>query len=259
MQFIFITITLMLLVFLTFFVKTPKASLPLISIYIIYIISFLLKDSSHTSVNKNIMAVNDGEIMKIENENINEVQIATTKITDNKNDNILIEKNIIKEKKKVTKIENNKQLVLKNKPKNKNSEKISSLKDKNKKSNSLKKKKEISNGYLSVKDIKICKYIKQRTPVGSDVVFTNNVDSLYCYTKIQNTGKKTEIKHIWYYEGQIMTQVRYNAKKSSNYRSWTKKTILPNQIGFWRVDIQDNNGTIIATKGFEIKKVQNNY
>ena len=205
------------------------------------------------------MAVNDGEIMKIENENINEVQIATTKITDNKNDNILIEKNIIKEKKKVTKIENNKQLVLKNKPKNKNSEKISSLKDKNKKSNSLKKKKEISNGYLSVKDIKICKYIKQRTPVGSDVVFTNNVDSLYCYTKIQNTGKKTEIKHIWYYEGQIMTQVRYNAKKSSNYRSWTKKTILPNQIGFWRVDIQDNNGTIIATKGFEIKKVQNNY
>ena len=52
-----------------------------------------------------------------------------------------------------------------------------------------------------------------------------------------------------------MTQVRYNVRKSNIYRSWTKKTILPNQIGQWRVDVLDNNGTIIGSKKFEIKKV----
>ena len=108
-------------------------------------------------------------------------------------------------------------------------------------------------GTLTVKDIKICKKIYKRTPVGADDIFTNNVDSLYCYTRIQNTGSKKEIKHIWYFENQIMTQVRYNVRKSNIYRSWTKKTILPYQIGKWRVDIHDNHGTIIGSKEFQIK------
>ena len=110
---------------------------------------------------------------------------------------------------------------------------------------------------LKVKDIKICKGIYKRTPVGADVVFTNNVDSLYCYTRIQNTGAKKEVKHVWYYEDQIMTQVRYNVKKSNIYRSWTKKTILSQQVGRWRVDVQDPDGTIIGSKKFEIKNISN--
>ena len=110
---------------------------------------------------------------------------------------------------------------------------------------------------MTVKDIKICKKIYKRTPVGADEIFTNNVDSLYCYTRIQNTGSKKEVKHVWYYEDQIMTQVRYNVKKSNIYRSWTKKTILPNQIGKWRVDIHDKEGTIIGSKEFQIQNKTN--
>ena len=113
----------------------------------------------------------------------------------------------------------------------------------------------IKNLPLVVKDIKICKSIYKRTPVGSDLIFTSNVDSLYCYTRIQNPGQKREVKHIWYFKDQMMTQVRYNVRKSNIYRSWTKKTILPNQIGEWRVDIQDNNGTIIGSKSFKIKNI----
>ena len=130
------------------------------------------------------------------------------------------------------------------------------VKEEIKSEKSVKKKPDIEkNISLIVQDIKICKSIYKRTPVGSDVVFTNNVDSLYCYTKIQNPGPKREVKHIWYYDNQMMTQVRYNVKKSNIYRSWTKNTILSNQIGRWRVDIQDNNGTIIGSKKFEIKSI----
>ena len=68
------------------------------------------------------------------------------------------------------------------------------------------------NNLLSLKDIKICKNIKNRNPIGIGEVFPNSVDSLYCFTKIENLGKKMEVRHVWYYENQIMTQVRYNVK-----------------------------------------------
>ena len=108
------------------------------------------------------------------------------------------------------------------------------------------------NNLITLKDIKICKNIKNRSPIGIGEVFPNSIDSLYCYTKIENLGKKMEVRHVWYYENQIMTQVRYNVKKSNVYRSWTKKTISSFQIGNWRVEVQDRNGTIIGSKRFKI-------
>ena len=84
--------------------------------------------------------------------------------------------------------------------------------------------------------------------------FSNDVDSLFCYTRIQNQGQKQEVKHVWYYEDQLMTQIRDNIKKSNIYRSWTRKTILPHQVGQWRVDIQDSSGKIIGSKEFQITR-----
>lgn len=55
-----------------------------------------------------------------------------------------------------------------------------------------------------------------------------------------------------------MTQVIYNVKKSNIYRSWTKKTISPNQIGEWRVDVINSEGTIIGSKKFEITSLSGN-
>jgi hypothetical protein len=105
---------------------------------------------------------------------------------------------------------------------------------------------------LRLRDIQICKNVVKRTPEGTDVYFNKDVDSLFCYTRIQNQGKKQEVKHVWYYEDQLMTQIRYNIKKSNIYRSWTRKTILPHQVGQWRVDIQDSSGKIIGSKEFQI-------
>ena len=100
--------------------------------------------------------------------------------------------------------------------------------------------------------------------IGIDIVDTSRIEEILlkygkkfesrCFTKIENLGKKMEVRHVWYYENQIMTQVRYNVKKSNVYRSWTKKTISSFQIGNWRVEVQDRNGTIIGTKRFKIKK-----
>ena len=229
----FVSITLSILVGITFYLKAPKASIPLLVIYLFFMIRNQLSDkpdkfnmdNQNLTIPKNEVIV-ENEInidLELKNRDV-EKPIEPKPLTFSSEPN-LIEKN------KVAKEEIKPKKSVKKKP---NIEKITSL---------------------IVQDIEICKSIKNRTPIGSDVVFTNNVDSLYCFTRIQNPGPKREVRHVWYYDNQMMTQVRYNVKKSNIYRSWTKKTILSNQIGNWRVDIQDNNGTIIGSKNFEIKSI----
>ena len=229
----FVSITLSILVGITFYLKAPKASIPLLVIYLIFIIRNQLSDEpDKLNMDNQNLTIPENEVI-VENENNIDLELKNSDVekpikpkplTFNSEPN-LIEKN------KVAKKEIKPKKSVKKKP---NIEKITSL---------------------IVQDIEICKSIKNRTPIGSDVVFTNNVDSLYCFTRIQNPGPKREVRHVWYYDNQMMTQVRYNVKKSNIYRSWTKKTILSNQIGNWRVDIQDNNGTIIGSKNFEIKSI----
>ena len=232
-QIFFVSITLSILVVIAFFLKVPKASIPLLVIYLIFIIRIQSSDESDR-LNKdyqNLTVSKNEEI--VENEHNIDLQL---------------------KKKEVEKPIEPKPLTFDTEPKLVEKNKVVKKEIKPKKS--LEKKANIEkNISLIVQDIKICKSINKRTPVGSDVVFTNNVDSLYCFTRIQNPGPKKEVKHIWYYDNQMMTQVRYNVKKSTIYRSWTKKTILSNQIGKWRVDIQDNNGIIIGSKNFEIKSI----
>ena len=232
-EIIFVSITLSILVGITFYLKVPKASLPLLVIYLV----FIIKNQSFNQLDKSKVDYQDLTISK------NEI------IVENEHNIDLNPKS-----KDVEKPIEPKPLTFDSKPKS--IEKVKVVKKEIKSETPVKKNKKIEkNTTLIVQDIKICKSIYKRTPVGSDVVFTNNVDSLYCYTRIQNPGPKREVKHIWYYDNQMMTQVRYNVKKSNIYRSWTKKTILSNQIGRWRVDIQDNNGTVIGSKNFEIKNI----
>ena len=230
---IFVSITFSILVGITFYLNVPKASMPLFVIYLIFIIRNQSSDEPDKSNMdyQNLNKSKNGVI--VENEHNIDLELKNKEV----------EKTI--EPKPLT-FDSEPNLIEKNKVVKKE---IKSKKSANEKLNI---EKDIS---LIVQDIKICKSIDKRNPVGSDIVFTNKVDSLYCFTRIQNPGPKREVKHIWYYDNQVMTQVRYNVKKSNIYRSWTKKTILSNQIGNWRVDIQDNNGTIIGSKNFEIKSI----
>lgn len=105
---------------------------------------------------------------------------------------------------------------------------------------------------LIIRDIAICKKIENRQPIGTDIYFTNFVDSLFCYTRIQNLGPKQEVRHNWYYKDKLIQPISYNVRRSNIYRSWTKKTILPHQIGVWRVDVLNKNNKILASKEFHI-------
>ena len=85
------------------------------------------------------------------------------------------------------------------------------------------KEKENQSGTLKLNEVMICRGVYKRNPIKPGFTFTNNVDSLFCYTKISNKGIKQEIKHLWYFEEKLITSVVYNNETSHNYRSWSKK------------------------------------
>ena len=229
--FILISLIMLVLVYVSFWLKMPQSSVPLFVIYIIFLISHFLSNNNDSDVR--FSSHSNSQIEKREQ--------------DNKNKTVFNSKS----EKSITP----KPLVFKSDTKKKVSYKKSE--EKKNKLETVKADDNKNKADLELKNIQICRNISQRNPIGADVVFMNDVDSLYCYTRIKNLGEKSEVKHVWYFEDNIMTQVRYNVKKSNIYRSWTKKTILPNQVGSWRVDVQDYNGKIIGSKKFQIKRPTN--
>jgi len=229
-EIIFITITLVLLAGVAYWMKIPQVIIPL---SIVYLLFMLLSEDLPKSSTK---------LRPIKK---------STNITEQKTENKL---NTNKESVKTT--IHPTPLTFDSGRKKQNLSKKSIENQPVKKPNTTKVQKKIKQDAkavsLRLRDIQICKNVVKRSPEGTDVYFNNNVDSLFCYTRIQNQGRKQEVKHVWYYENQLMTQIRYNIKKSNIYRSWTRKTIFPHQVGQWRVDIQDSAGNIIGSKEFQI-------
>jgi len=245
-ELLFITITLIILCVIAMKLKTPKVIIPLGIIYLVVLLYELLINL-------------DGEITENKKLVSTDKQSQPVQVLDERNPLFLKDK-IIQKDKIATNNTNVEGKPEKSKPKTQQIKKIEEKISNPTKIVNSEPEKELNNNLknfnnvLTLKEIKICKNIKNRKPIGTNVVFPSTVDSLYCFTTIKNIGRKAEVKHIWFYENQMMTQIRYNVKNSNTYRSWTKKTISTYQIGNWRVEVQDKNGTIIGSKRFEIKK-----
>ncbi len=247
---LFITLTLLILSTILVKIRSPKVIIPLAVIYVFFIFNKLStsnneKHSEDSVENNKIKIIQPKNNFKTDNLN------KTDQTQKQLNKDVRIEQKEIKDQKQL-----DIQLANKNEKKQTVKKEINTKVKKDEQKKVLKeiKEKQTFNNLLTLKEIKICRNIKNRNPVGIGEIFPSSVDSLYCFTKIENLGKKLEVRHVWFYENQIMTQVRYNVKKSNVYRSWTKKTISSFQIGNWRVEVQDRNGTIIGTKRFKIKK-----
>ena len=252
--FIPVTITFFTFLIIAYYLNVIRLSIPLIMIYFIYGFSYFIN-------NEKVEFADDGKIKKIDNENIsnynpkklhdtskttkgsiseiNNVAINPKPIVSSMPKPIIIDSNLVAQKKKDTNETNSKLLVIKDITEDKD--------DKNLKT------------ALKLNEIMICRGIYKRNPIKPGIKFINNVDSLFCYTKISNSGSKQEVKHIWYFENKQVTTVSYNIKTSYNYRSWSKKTIYPNQTGKWRVDVVSKLGDILGSRDFTVNSINTTY
>ena len=233
-DFIFITISLAALIGIAFWMQIPRASIPLGIIYMAFIL--LNMDSLDTQQGNDIILISDKKTN----------QSSKRKIDNLSKKHLLISEIIKPQPLIFDSGRTNKSLIIDEKTVDvPQVESVQNIKDTDEKKDE---------NSLELRDIQICKSIENRIPVGTALTFNNNVDTLYCYTRIKNTGIKQWVVHVWYYNNKMMNKINYNIKKSNIYRSWTRKTNFLNQVGQWRVEILDSKGRMIGSKKFKIIK-----
>ena len=250
--FIPVTITFFTFIIIAYYLNVIRLSIPIVMIYFIYCFSYFIN-------NEKIISGDEENINKIHNKNANINRIKKSNDTTKHTPESLVELNdypidpkpIVSSIPKPIVIDSN---LVSNNKKNINEEILKSSNI-----NNVIEKKDNKKATLKLNEIMICRGIYKRNPIKPGIKFINNVDSLFCYTKISNSGSKQEVKHIWYYENKEMTTVSYNIKTSYNYRSWSKKTIYPNQTGNWRVDVVSKIGDLLGSREFTINSINTTY
>lgn len=95
--------------------------------------------------------------------------------------------------------------------------------------------------------------VVDREPVNvfkADVRFNEFTDTMAFFSELKNLqGQK--VKHVWRYEDEVLASIELEVT-SPRYRTFSNKTILPEQIGNWRVDVVDEQGRLLAQKEFRI-------
>ncbi|MFA5517517.1 MAG: DUF2914 domain-containing protein, partial [Desulfuromonadales bacterium] len=80
-----------------------------------------------------------------------------------------------------------------------------------------------------------------------------NVDKIYCFTRLVGAEEDTTVTHVWYYGGEEMSRMTLPVR-SSDWRTWSSKNILPEWTGDWRVEVLSAEGKLLMTLPFVLTR-----
>jgi hypothetical protein len=104
---------------------------------------------------------------------------------------------------------------------------------------------------LALAEIAICTGIEDRQPVGAGTVFSNDLEKIYCFTKIVGATDTTSVNHVWYMGDTQLASVNLLIK-SASWRTWSSKTIGMS-LGKGHVEIVTEGGDVLGKAEFEIQ------
>ena len=104
-------------------------------------------------------------------------------------------------------------------------------------------------------EIQVCTSVEDRVAVGAGDVFGTDVEQVCLWSKILGATDETTVKHVWFYDGKEMASVELPVR-SASWRTWSRKTILPEWTGDWEVKVVDADGSVIASTSFKMMKAQ---
>jgi len=103
---------------------------------------------------------------------------------------------------------------------------------------------------LVLEEIHICSAVEDRQPSGVGTVFPDDLDKLYCFTKIGGAEDTTYVTHVWYFGNDEIARVKLPIK-SNPWRTWSSKK-LNMGLGNGHVEIVSESGDILGKAEFEI-------
>jgi hypothetical protein len=105
---------------------------------------------------------------------------------------------------------------------------------------------------ISVAQAVVCQDVVDRMPVGSSDVIPAGAERVFCYTRIVGAKEETEITHNWYYQGALKASVVLPVR-TSEWRTWSSKTLLPEWTGEWMVEVLSEDGTPLESLIFFVQ------
>jgi hypothetical protein len=107
---------------------------------------------------------------------------------------------------------------------------------------------------LTLEDIQICTAVEDRQPVGAGTVFPDNLEKIYCFTKIVGATDTISIYHVWYMGDKEVSKVSLPIK-ASPWRTWSSKLVNMG-LGKGRVEILTEGGELLGKTEFEIQAAE---
>lgn len=105
---------------------------------------------------------------------------------------------------------------------------------------------------IQVKDAVVCQEVVDRSPVGSGDVFSKDIEKVYCFARVVGMQGQGHVTYNWYFKGALKASVDLPVR-SSNWRTWSSKTMTPEWAGEWMVEILSEQGTPLQSILFFIQ------
>ena len=107
---------------------------------------------------------------------------------------------------------------------------------------------------LVLEEIHICTAVENRQPSCVGTVFPDDLDKIYCFTKIGGAEDTTYVNHVWYFGNDEIARVKLPIK-SKSWRTWSSKKVNMG-LGNGHVEIVSEIGDILGKVEFEIQAAE---
>jgi hypothetical protein len=104
---------------------------------------------------------------------------------------------------------------------------------------------------LKIEEGVITTQIVERSPADAVQTYPATIGKLYCFIHVTGAEEDTSITQVWYLGDKEMARVSLPVR-SSDWRTWSSKTILPQWSGDWRVEVLDAEGNLLQTIPFTL-------
>jgi Protein of unknown function (DUF2914) len=94
--------------------------------------------------------------------------------------------------------------------------------------------------------------VENRTLIEESTQFGAYVGRVYCLITVSGADQPTEVETVWYYKDKEKARTELPIKYKK-HRTWSYKTIHPQQVGDWRVDVVDSSGNVLKSLSFVVR------
>ena len=105
---------------------------------------------------------------------------------------------------------------------------------------------------ITIVESVICRQIVDRMPVDPGNYIPADTQQVFCFTRLEGAASETTITHNWYYGGSLKASVVLPVR-SSPWRTWSSKTLLPEWTGEWMVEVLAEDGTALESLIFHVQ------